>query len=275
MIDDNDVDILIHIGLSSREARVYLNLAQRKQAAIKALTKDTEVARQDLYRVLAKLQEIGLVQRIISYPVEFRAIPIEAAVPLLLKRRSRENGRLHRKAYDLVRRLKRGTLEKAEENDLYVILIPNMEIMDRVSRVAVEKAQISWDGVTTAESHNYGMIGMTEPFERAIQRGVKFRHVIAKANDGQKVAEIKSVLRKPPFWEIRYLQGTAPVNMVMLDKKEIFISTTNEKMGKTKQSTWLRTNSPSILTIALGYFEGIWNSTTKQATAAAGERLAV
>ena len=161
----------------------------------------------------------------------------------------------------MLRKMEKCVDEDCLKREPYVILISNMETFDREASAAVEKAQTSWDGITSVEYHNYGMARQTERFEKAIQRGVKFRHLLFKPKEEQYVTEVSSSLKDPTSWEIRYLSNVNPLSLIILDKQEVFVSIENEDIAKTKKARWLRTNSPCILAMAKDCFETKWAAT--------------
>ena len=62
--NEQDVENLVAIGLTITQAKVYLTLAHLGTAKAKAIWKDSEVARQDIYRVLSELEQKTLVEKI-------------------------------------------------------------------------------------------------------------------------------------------------------------------------------------------------------------------
>jgi sugar-specific transcriptional regulator TrmB len=64
---------------------VYTALLESGPLRVSAIAKISKVARPDVYRNLSKLQKIGLVEKIIRKPVEYRAIPMKKGLSLLLE----------------------------------------------------------------------------------------------------------------------------------------------------------------------------------------------
>ena len=84
----DDFTLLSDLGLSRIQAKIYLALLKLGiDSKAVSIFKYSGVARQDVYRVLCELQQIGIVEKIISKPVRFRAIEPKKAVALLLKKR--------------------------------------------------------------------------------------------------------------------------------------------------------------------------------------------
>ena len=85
-----DVGVLVGLGLSGRQARVYLALLRMGDVKATALAKRAQVNQQDIYRITDSLQKIGLIQRNIAYPTTFTATPIGEVLQMLLEQKTQE-----------------------------------------------------------------------------------------------------------------------------------------------------------------------------------------
>jgi len=101
---DEDVQALTSIGLTVLQAKVYLTLVKLGKATIKTISKTAEVARQDIYRVTSELHKLGLVEKVIAAPNEFKAIPLTEGISILLQRMHEERAESHKKIKKLMRR---------------------------------------------------------------------------------------------------------------------------------------------------------------------------
>ncbi|MEJ5326773.1 MAG: helix-turn-helix domain-containing protein [Candidatus Bathyarchaeia archaeon] len=84
MVEEELVQILTRLGLTISQVKVYLGLIGLKQASGKVIAKHSKMARQEVYRVLAELQEKSLVEKIISRPTEFKPVSIEDCLSILV-----------------------------------------------------------------------------------------------------------------------------------------------------------------------------------------------
>ena len=85
---EDSIHTLEDLGVTESQGNVYLALL-RLGVASKAATiaKFSNTPRQDVYRLLMELQQIGIVQKIITKPAMFRAIPPKETVDILLGER--------------------------------------------------------------------------------------------------------------------------------------------------------------------------------------------
>ena len=102
MYQEEDVEALVALGLTTLQAKVYLTLNKLEEAKTKSET--AKVARQEIYRVMNKLQNLCLVEKVIAKPVRYKAVPMQEAVPHLLKRIHEKRLESHNKAMQLIER---------------------------------------------------------------------------------------------------------------------------------------------------------------------------
>ena len=71
---DVHIQALNKLGLTTNQGKLYLTLLRTGKTSGSILSKETKLARQEVYRLLNELQEKGLVEKIISAPLEFQAV---------------------------------------------------------------------------------------------------------------------------------------------------------------------------------------------------------
>ena len=73
-ISDKLLNELTSFGLTGNEAKVYLSLLQLSKASATEIAKLARISRQEVYRVLPRLEKIGLVELIINKPTKYLAL---------------------------------------------------------------------------------------------------------------------------------------------------------------------------------------------------------
>jgi sugar-specific transcriptional regulator TrmB len=96
-VQDEDVEALTSLGLTILQAKVYLALVKSGSSTIREISKTSDVARQDLYRITSELQKLGLVERVIANPTEFRAIELTGGISILLQRVHEKEAEIRKK----------------------------------------------------------------------------------------------------------------------------------------------------------------------------------
>ncbi len=76
MLQVEDVQTLTGFGLTFLQAKVYLTLVRSGSGTVKKIAERTNIARQEAQRVVGELQIIGLVEKLLVNPTEFKPVPI-------------------------------------------------------------------------------------------------------------------------------------------------------------------------------------------------------
>ena len=93
----NHVELLMHLGLTLNEAKVYITLSEMETATARALSRNSGVTREFIYQILPKLYGKGIVEVAITTPKTFKAVPLKEAYEILMNHREKENKELQQK----------------------------------------------------------------------------------------------------------------------------------------------------------------------------------
>ena len=77
------VGVLVSLGLSGRQARVYLALLRMRDGRVRLVAGLAGVRRQDVYGLLSELQQLRLVRQNLTVPVSYSAKPIAEGIQLV------------------------------------------------------------------------------------------------------------------------------------------------------------------------------------------------
>jgi len=95
-------DMLLKLGLSKNESRVYLFLARSKERKASEISQALLLHRTETYRILRDLEKRGLVSSIFEKPLKFIATPFEKAVEILIEAKKMRLRLLEKRKKDLV-----------------------------------------------------------------------------------------------------------------------------------------------------------------------------
>jgi len=76
---------LVNFGLSKNEAKVFIYLAKYGEQKAHKISKALSLHRTETYKILKRLEEKGLVYRILDKPIKFAVIPIGEALENLVR----------------------------------------------------------------------------------------------------------------------------------------------------------------------------------------------
>lgn len=102
MSEKEIIEVLCELGLSKREADVYLALSRRGIQGVNSLSTVLKMDRVQAYRILKSLQEKGVVETSLETPTRFSAISLEALIDSYIKIKKSEVDGLEVKKNELI-----------------------------------------------------------------------------------------------------------------------------------------------------------------------------
>jgi sugar-specific transcriptional regulator TrmB len=257
VLNQDYVQTLFRLGLTLRQAKVYLALCLHGISTVHSISKASKVARPDIYRVMVELQNRGLAEKIIDYPSKFKAIPIQEGISILLNRKTMEVYSVMQEAKELLKKLEKiGVQTKIKEEESQFVLIPEKETFIKRENMAIGNAQCSIDFVCPKEAFPEALLIMDKGYEKAMRRGVKIRWIVEEPKDRKSWPEILSTFINNPSFKFRALRECPEERLGMFDKKEVFIALNPTTAATESPALW--TNNHSILKIVHDYFEILW-----------------
>ena len=259
MSEDQKVQTLKRLGLTSVQARVYLALVQSGILIARQISRISKVARQDIYRVLWALEKLGLVEKVITKPFSFKAIPIQECVSTLMERRIKEMSELRSKSRELIKCVTENQRKTIfPEKETQFILIPK-EAMVHERRKSIETSQNSIDIITTCKRFVQSIFKYGADYRRALKRGVKIRYIVGKPEgESQLIGVIETLkfVKKYPLFKVKYFRDPIPTVLALVDKKKLFIFIVPTQ--ELEESDALFSTNPSLIKLSEHCFEMMW-----------------
>jgi sugar-specific transcriptional regulator TrmB len=260
---DDPVETLIHLGLTLLQAKVYLSLAKIGTSTGRATAKEAKVAPQDVYRILAELQETGLVEKIISKPNKYCAMNIDQGLEMLIKRRKNQT-KLLEISVKTVSKLFHPTLKGAQktgEGD-FILIGKDEPLKNRANRM-LETAHVSLDLMNEI---NDGMMGHDNIYSletKFLNRGGKIRDILSKATPIFHLTKtFCSLQQRNPEFQARYLDFPTPAILIIKDGKEALVST--KEKTKTLMQPFQWTDNPILVQIIQQWYNQVWKSSSQE-----------
>jgi sugar-specific transcriptional regulator TrmB len=255
---------LMSFGLTGNEATAYLALLQLKQASARAIAKLSNLPRQEVYRVLPRLEKLGMAEIIIGKPTKFLAIPPEEVLPELIERQQEF---LTRKISELRRR--KNTLEKelkkmegksaglAQPEPVHFVLLSGPHLVSEKIQGMLRNAEreVLWMS-PKVEIRRAIIYDRDEMLSQCAQRNVKIR--ILTEIDEKNVKEVNKLGR---FCEVRHAPGVTTLITIVDDKELIIGSAVHTSDSLTGGELWheLWTNDPNHMKVMRDFFEKVWS----------------
>ena len=222
-----------------------------------AISKTSNVARPEIYRNLSKLQALGLVEKIIKRPVEYRAIPLDQGLSLLLKTETghyKEVRAETRLLINIIKKEKPETEKKEIETPQFVFIPEGLSTIR--ANAAIEKAQLSIDVVASWRRFSSGIVDtFAESMEKAWAKKVKTRFILEKPLKSKTAKQVIQFFKEKPFCQIRFIPSCPKTKFEIYDKKELFIVLSKTGLSASP-AFW--SNNPSLVGLAEDHFEILW-----------------
>ena len=248
---------LTDLGLMSIQVKLLLILERFDYASVKDLAKASGIHRQEIYPVLFELQKLGLVEKRIGKPNQYKTIPLTQILNILLERKANWIAELQKKTPELVQKanaeIKSTAFIKQEDYDFK--LITGIESF----------SQALFDWVKNAQSID--MILMFDRFASQIGERLKTANFIYKENvrvkivtdalpDNVNISEIKN-----KNFEIRFTSFVTPVEIAIYDgnRAHLAIFSNRDNIFETEVAA-LTSNHPCYVKMLQSYFDVLWKS---------------
>jgi sugar-specific transcriptional regulator TrmB len=255
MIQDEHIQTLIGFGLTLLQAKTYLNLAKLEKADVKTLSKASNVARQDIYRIMPTLQKLGLTEKIIAKPTMYKSTPIKEGLSILLQNRKTEIAELQKKTSSLIETFQaKNTKIAPKEDETHFIMTSEITRFLKIHRKQAQKAQESIDIMISLIRVPSKVKDEWWNLKRPLKRGVKVRLIVQDPAEETTQAPWQ-VLAKNPLFETKYLASPPNFGMHIIDRKEVTLQVSAKTI---LPSLW--TNNSTVVELASSYFNCMWGN---------------
>ena len=248
---------MVALGLTVLQARIYLALSRAEEANITTLSKTTNIARQEIYRVINELQNRGLAEKVIAKPVRYRAVQIKEAVPHLLFRINEEKIRVHKMAMGL---LERHRTQKSKpvyhEKDGRFLLIGEKTLLSRRIRNAIEATRKSIKIVTPGRKFVPALFDLASSLLAALERGLTIKWLMNKRLNKDDPPKVLSQLLEIPRFKLRYVAEGALLTFGLYDNNTLIVASNPKLNYGQSQAVW--TSAFPFLELANSYFDMLW-----------------
>ena len=251
----------MQLGLTSRQIRVYLTLVQLGLSTVSAISDDSKIKREDLYRVIEGLFEAGLVKKEINKPMLFSAVPFRTGISMLLEQKNKESLELFKKANDLISHLNpvnsvhQSEKEKARGREF--VLIPKKSFLHTRGH-EIRNLRESMDGVCSWKTFLRVSLFYLEDARTALDRGVRTRTVVEKPDKRNSTPKsVQNLLMTYPRIQVKFTDSHPPVEFVIDDNRKTIVFTSPG--ADFPESDILVSTNISILRLTKGYFDTMWN----------------
>jgi sugar-specific transcriptional regulator TrmB len=266
---EQNAEILSSFGLTKKQARVYLALVHSGTALVGEIAKSSKVRREEVYRILPKLERMGLIEKTLSVPVKLKATSVENALAILIKEEEeRAKNRimeLNSKKAEFLEHFRIGTRSRPDNDEQFSFVAEKVVILGKIEEL-IDRAQTEVEYCASEEKLQQFLNFFSAPLGKAIDRGIKI-HLISKTPKTEDIDVIPRIINKKfssnKLVSLRYLDNI-PNHFLIIDDNEVLIATSTEGYLGDNPLLWSN-NLPHVMVYKL-LFKELWNSAVTTVT---------
>ncbi len=258
VFEGGKVQALTQLGLTSLQARVYLSFLTSGKTTARVAARDSGVARQEVYRVIGELLEIGLLRKVITKPTKFEPVPLNKLISHLLNEKRRNLAELEMGANELLK-------AACDEEKKTTVLQNEYEFTVMQENDKWFKSVNMWAGLKTHDlvlnSRRYSQVLLSsEDIDEALKGGVRMRVILDAPKYGGPLSRRLSMLEKNPRYTVKVLAYEPKAFFSVRDRQEVYLIT---KPWQPRGPPYLISNHPCLVEIAQNYFDTLWRRASK------------
>jgi sugar-specific transcriptional regulator TrmB len=257
MSNDENTDLLLGLGLSLNQAKVYLAILKLEKTTVGQVAKFSKVRREDVYRLLPTLEKMGLIERLLCKPVEVRATPISDALSLLVaEEKTKSDERLSGM---------RGTVQKLSVKDwkqplpgeasIYILIGEKKAILAKTSRlIGNSRKEVALIGEKRKIMSLLSLF--SDEYKQAVKKGSQIRLIFeGDVPDGLLKEKVKKLIGESASVCIKFHHKLLN-HFIMSDDREALITSSKESGLGESPSLW--TNNSNLIGVLRTGFELDW-----------------
>jgi sugar-specific transcriptional regulator TrmB len=259
---EEDATTLIDFGFTYNQAKIYAAITRLHSASVGAISRMAKVRREHVYRTLPKLEKMGLIERGLGTPAKIKALPVEHAFSILVKRQQEEANKkvaaLVNEASDFIEHFKQIDWRTTSQEDepQFSLLSEKDAVMSRMTDI-IERAQNEINIAASRRKLARIVFDFADLMKRALKKGVRIQILTEVPEDGDNLPRIIEESTLPgKLLELKYT-SELPSHYLVVDGTEIMFSTST-KDDADNSSLW--TNNRSFLALIQKSFDDSWRT---------------
>lgn len=251
------IQVLMSLGLTCNQAKVYLALVQSGMSKAKTISKASNVAREDIYRIMPVLQELGLVEKIIDTTSMYVAIPMQEAFKILIKSRKQVTSDLQARTQTIIQNLNSNNFRTtAEEETQEFILFPIERAVTKRKKM-IDNAQKSINFITSWEKFTQSDLSFAKDLGNALKKRVEIRVIVGKLEDEKSLLSVtKSWREKYSHFRVHWIPSNPDARLMLIDNQKVLFA--KSATSNFEETPFLWSTNQSLVSVMKDYFEMMW-----------------
>lgn len=262
MFFEDEIQVLNYYGLTCSQAKLYLSIGDKKFSTVREIQNRSEVPRQEIYRFLSELEELGLVEKTMGRPSKFRALPVQKGMSFLLKEKIHETMQMQKKAQKIIEKHQNeDNGKKFEGIEPQFVLISKKEASISRRRKEIDNAKKSIEFITSWKRFPQTISTFGDNAIKALKCNVKMRVLLEKPEDMNQIPDLVHTLHDFPNYELRYIVSPPSAVIGIFDNERAMLKTSSAGLTE-EPSLWTR--NKCLVDVLSEYFEYIWSKPNRK-----------
>jgi sugar-specific transcriptional regulator TrmB len=260
VVNEEYVSTLVELGLTKMQAKIYLQLTKMQAVTAQETSIVSGVARPDIYRVFGELENAGLLERLISKPERFHAIPMEDCVTILMQKRIMKTSELNKKTLKLIKSSNRSIEYFEPDEKFQFILIPGKSNVYSKSEKMLKNVQESICIAGFRKRVLAWLSNYLPLIQETLSRKVDCRIIMPKT-EKKRISPMVKALANFSNFSLREAPIEPKAGFGVWDRKEVLISTSATDTSFPLPTIW--SNNKATVDLVQDYFEFLWKKAEK------------
>ena len=258
MSNDENTDLLLGLGLTLNQAKVYLAILKLEKTTVGQVANYSKVRREDVYRILPSLEKMGLIERLLGKPTEIRATLIADSLALLVAEEKNKAEQRLTGMRSMVQKLslKEWKQPPIGEESIYILIAERKAILAKTSELV--RNSIREVALIADKARMMPVLAQfSDEYRLATKNGAHIRLLFEGCcPDDLLKKQVKKYIGNGDSVHVRF-HPEALNHFIMSDDKEALIATSKESGLGEGQSLW--TNTRNLIGVLRTSFESDWD----------------
>lgn len=250
---------LASFGFTVNQAKVYLSIVQSGKTRVGRISRGTQLHRQDIYKLLPKLEKMGLITKTIDKPFMIEAIPIEKALETLIsKEKDKANERISQLENNLKEMVTAIQMQPEIKEEARFTLLTSDEAIKNRGRLIFKKSKKDFKIVVSMEHITKPALHYFREFLQLIaDHNAKLELIIVTTEHKEEVKQIvEKIAPGNGQLKVKFINNSVCKNYQVIDNKEVWISTQQKTENGFPCLLW--TNDLNIVATYRENFQLTW-----------------
>ncbi|MCW3998735.1 MAG: hypothetical protein NWE93_00665 [Candidatus Bathyarchaeota archaeon] len=252
------IEVLVGLGLSSRQAKVFLALLALGESRARAIGTLSTIPRQEVYCLLEDLKQLGLIEQSLTMPATYSAVTLNSAIELLIERRENDIANASTKAKQFI--------QKFNQTKIGIVANPKPSFgiicegsCDKKFENGLLQAKRHVDVVTSWERFKQASLRFEAPLKEAIRKDVTVRIAFDKPPNHKLPKWVNEASEKYLNYKLAFLSSPLKAVVAIFDYTQAAITISPAANLSAGPTVW--TTNHSLVALAQTYIDSIWAAT--------------